>query len=207
MPVRPAPDPRACGKTSELEFWELFCSTDVLEVILRWANHTTESFMQKVDNLEEVQKGFHGCQLLQRKLWCGYLGFGYGRGLLNLQNMDEKKLFQSDLRHPIFRSTMSYNSHTFISAMRTFDDPTTRSARFGTDRFALINTCFDQWNSLHVSRSISCQWWKTPSNYWQNCLIITRTNQLSMDSTSEFLVVLLGPIFIGLYHTLANPAL
>ena len=68
MPVLPAPDPRACGKTSELEFWELFCSNDVLEVILRWANHTTESFIQKVGNLEDVQKGFHGCQLLQRKL-------------------------------------------------------------------------------------------------------------------------------------------
>ena len=58
--------------------------------------------------------------------------------------MDAKKLFQPDLGHPIFRSTMSYNCHTFISAMRTFDDPRTRSARFETDRFALINACFDQ---------------------------------------------------------------
>ena len=56
MPACPGPDRRAYGKTSELECWDFFYSTDALGVILRRTNHKIETFMQKVNNLEEVQK-------------------------------------------------------------------------------------------------------------------------------------------------------
>ena len=45
MPACPCPDRRTLGKTSELECWKLFYSTDVLEVTLHWTNRKIETFM------------------------------------------------------------------------------------------------------------------------------------------------------------------
>lgn len=51
--------PGPARRAREVECWELFYSTDVLEIILPWINH-------KVDNVEEVQKSVNEYELLQR---------------------------------------------------------------------------------------------------------------------------------------------
>ena len=51
--------PGPAWRAREVECWELFYSTDVLEIILPWINH-------KVDNVEEVQKSVNEYELLQR---------------------------------------------------------------------------------------------------------------------------------------------
>ena len=136
MRACPGPTGEARGKTKELECREFFYSSDVLEHILRWTNNKVDAFIENIPDLGEVRKKCSWIKPFAEEDLRAYFGFGYARGLLNLQNLDKEKLFQPEKGHPIFRSIMSYNRHTFISAMLTLDDPSTRSTRFDTDRFA-----------------------------------------------------------------------
>ena len=69
--------------------------------------------------------------------------------------MDNKKLFQPNLGNLIICSTMGYNSHAFISERLTFDDPTTLSACFETERLATYREVFELINKNFAQGMLS----------------------------------------------------
>ena len=85
-------------------------------------------------------------------------GLIYLHGLL-CQNMWEKeRLFEDEVGHPVYAATMSPNRFTFLCRVLKFDDPTTRQARFHTDRFAAMRKFYECWNSM-CSKAVN------PSSY------------------------------------------
>ena len=73
-------------------------------------------------------------------------GFFYATGLLK-QNLQETQRFNSQIGHPIFAATMSYNRYCSLRSMIAFDDAASRSERWKTDRFAAFRDIFEKLNN------------------------------------------------------------
>ena len=76
-----------------------------------------------------------------------FLDFFYARGLLNQNLQETQRLFSSQIGHPIFAATISYNKYCFLRSMIVSDDAASRSERWKTDRFAAFRDIFEKFSN------------------------------------------------------------
>ena len=139
--VKGAPGPVgvAKGAKSPVETFNLFLSTDAVEIILKYTNQRIRG-MQDDGRTRNPPECGETCKAEVLAV----IGLLIIAGAQKSNRHDLKDLWSTDgLGLDIFRSVFSYNRFMFLLAQLRFDDKATRPRRLETDRLAPIRELLD----------------------------------------------------------------
>ena len=146
--IREKPGPTRQSRTamSPLDLWKLFLSDEIIHEIVVHTNKKITAFRINLSN-EILQNDkytyIHTTDIAEVY---AFIGLIYARGLLGQNNVSAEKIFSESYGHPIFTSTMSKNRFRFLYQCISFDDYSTRTEGWETDRFAAIRKVFELFN-------------------------------------------------------------
>ncbi|CAG5037649.1 unnamed protein product [Parnassius apollo] len=163
------PGPKAAAREikTELEAWSIFFSDEKLEEIVRNTNAEIGKQKEKykrdgpVQNTEDenadassstkIRPSFaKDASVVEMK---ALFGLYYLAGVLNINHVTTKELFDKNSGVGYFRATMSQARFEFLTNCLRFDDRSTREERQQNDRLAPIRNIFD-----HIVKVSSEKW-------------------------------------------------
>ena len=147
LTTRPGPSPAMRPKKTHSEIWSCFFTDDMIDDIIKHTNNKIESKLENLPDEIKQNNKYSYIKTVTKNELLAFFGFFYARGLLKQNLQETQRLFNSQIGHPIFAATMSYNRYCFLRSMIVFDDAASRSERWKTDRFAAFRDIFEKFNN------------------------------------------------------------
>jgi hypothetical protein len=142
----------ATGVSSSISAWSLFFTDEILNGIVRYTNVkiAEQRVRYRSDRPQEdddddtggsVRPSFaRDVNVVELK---ALFGLYYLSGVMNMNHVTVRELFDKDTGVAYFRATMSQARFEFLTNCIRFDDATTRGQRRQDDRFAPIRSLFE----------------------------------------------------------------
>ena len=138
---QPGPTGVAKHATDAKSSWELFFLQKILEIVVKCTNQRIEKAKQNLNLSSKTWYNF--MDVVDETEILAFIGLMYLRGLALMCNHDVKYLYSALMDPQPFGATMSKNRFQFLYACISFDDLSTRQARWKHDRFAAIRELFE----------------------------------------------------------------
>uniref|UniRef100_A0A6A7G5I7 PiggyBac transposable element-derived protein 3-like n=2 Tax=Hirondellea gigas TaxID=1518452 RepID=A0A6A7G5I7_9CRUS len=125
--------------------WKFFISNEIIDIIV---SSTNELMKDKIELVQSSGKtaSFYYVHETDPVEITAFVGMLYLRGLLGMNDLCAKLLFNEKVGPPAFVATMSINRFRFLYTNICFDDISTRKDRWPHDRFAAIRTLHEEFN-------------------------------------------------------------
>ena len=135
------------SKKTHSKIWSCFFIDDTIDAIIKHTNNKKESKLENLPDEIKQNNKYSYIKTMTKNELLAFFGFFYARGLLKQNLQETQRLFNSQIGHPIFAATMSYNRYCFLRSTIVFDDAASRSERWKTDRFAEFRDIFEKFNN------------------------------------------------------------
>ncbi|KAF0297601.1 hypothetical protein FJT64_004949 [Amphibalanus amphitrite] len=147
----------ARNAATELEAFQLFVTTDIMEDIIKRTNARLEHVRKKKEERLEEQtwkKHAHRYQPVTMTEMLAFTGICVLRAFFT--DLTLKQVYDAKLGPPAFKATMGAGRYGTLLRYITFDDVTSREERRKGDKFCLIRDIFERFDAglrVHFSPS------------------------------------------------------
>ena len=150
MNKQPGPVAEAMDADNVIKSFNLFISEEIISIITMNTNKNIVNFHnmlseEQQEKLATSDKYTH-LRVTDEIEMTALIGLFYLRGTLQQNNWAYRNIFKHMIGHPAFASTMSFNRFGFLNSMISFDDASTRTERWKSDRFAAAREIFEIFN-------------------------------------------------------------
>ena len=150
---RPGPTGSACSATENLQSWELFFSSDMIQSIVQYTNKrircVRRDFSEISSSLHSITKDTDEIEIR------AFLGLQYLRGLAGLNNHDIANLYHPTMGPPHFNATMSKIGFSFCTPASV--STTLQQEKSGGNMIGLLPLEIYSKLSTKIARNVSYQ--------------------------------------------------